>query len=94
MFVLLAIIKDQINTVDFLACCFYLVHTIASVDVDMGDLKIRYGEGVARTGVQQFKTLFGPHAKETGLAQLTVDVNRIIDRFDPVFTCKDYPNAL
>ena len=91
---LLAAIEDEVNAFDFVTQRLYTLKLIGCVDVHMCDLVVSYGEGVARAWVQQFKALFGAHAKQAGLAQFAVDMHGIIDRFDPVFTYEDYPNAL
>ena len=91
---LLAVIEDEVNAFDFITQRLYMLKLIGCVDVHMCDLVVSYGEGVARARVKQFKVLFGAHLKQPRLAQLAVDVNRIVDGLDAVLTEKNDSNTL
>ena len=77
--------ENAFDTTDLQATLEHAFKIFRIPDIDVGDLVISDGKGLARTGVENLQSHFVFDGKPSLLAKDTIDVNGLIDRRDPVF---------
>lgn len=93
VFRLVAACEQEVDAMDIAEQPGVMIDIRFVSEVDVRNLVIGNGEGVAGAGVEQFEALFFAYGERAVITQQAVDGDGGIDRFDAVFAEQDHADV-